>query len=87
MAASRAPPTGALARGPGVRSDRQGTHHPLVRRPTPSLLSHTSQGYFKASLTEMIIIDDILQVFAYIFKRKLFNIIKFTNVLVTAHKC
>ena len=44
VVASAAPPTGDLARNPGMCPDSESTGDPSVRRPVLNPLSHTSQG-------------------------------------------
>ena len=44
VVASRTPPTGDLARNPGMCPDWESTSNPLVHRPALNPLSHTSQG-------------------------------------------
>ena len=43
--ASHMPPTGDLARNPGMCADWESTGDSLVHKPARNLLSHTSQGY------------------------------------------
>ena len=44
VVASYTPPTGDLARNPGMCPDWELSHDPLVCRPVLHQLSHTSQG-------------------------------------------